>query len=77
MDEIFSIYLESCTKRKKRKSSKEEDELTTSVLGGSGETTGDFYAPGDYRAPSVLGCTYSRFGKVGKCKKKKIKKRKS
>ena len=66
-------------KEKKNKKAKEEDDNTVGggALGpvaAAGNTQGDFYAPGDYRKPKILGAVQTRRGVVGKRRKRKNKK---
>ena len=74
------------SKNKARKKVKEEDDNTVGgALGpvagaGYGTTVSgtpgtDAYATGDFRRPVALGATYSRFGSVGKKKRKTRKKK--
>ena len=60
---------------------KEEDD--SSYAGGAlgpaaaaGNTQGDFYAPGDFRIPKVLGAIQTRRGPIGGKKRRKKKKKK-
>jgi hypothetical protein len=69
------------SKKEGRKKVKEEDENTVGggALGpvaAAGHTQGDFYAPGDFRKPKVLGAVQTRMGTVGGKKRRKRKKKK-
>ena len=82
-----TLFEKAFKKSLKKKTPTEEDENTVGggVLGSaaaagygttvSGTPGTDAYATGDFRRPTALGATYSRFGTVGKKKRKTRKKK--
>ena len=71
------------TKYDRKKISKPKEEDDSSYAGGAlgpaaaaGNTQGDFYAPGDFRIPKVLGAIQTRRGPIGGKKRRKKKKKK-